>query len=248
MQNNAVDIYINNIELNEDDKKRTLFQNIKFRVKPKTVYAIVGQNGIGKTTLLNSLLNLLDKNIYSIKGEIFINGVDTYKCDEIILNNIRSKVVKYIFQDSVTCFDPQKKLKYYFEKFDLINTDLEELLDYFLLPTKEKILNYYPFELSGGIAQRLAIIWGIISRPGLLLLDEPNSALDIPITNLLSNKLKEIINRNDISILMVTQDINFALNTADKIGLLNNYGITEFNTTVDDPDHTKSLLLNSIMS
>jgi ABC-type dipeptide/oligopeptide/nickel transport system ATPase component len=131
-------------------------------------------------------------------------------------------------QDSADCFDPLKKIGYYFSSEKIDEKYFAELLDYFLLPKVESINNYFPHELSIGMAQRLAIIWGLLSKPKLLLLDEPNSALDISISNLLSNKLKEVAEEQKMAVLFISQDIDFAVNTASKIGLLTNTGLIEF--------------------
>jgi ABC-type dipeptide/oligopeptide/nickel transport system ATPase component len=242
-----LEVKLNSLELKKGTNFSLLFKNINFEVSTNSIYSLVGKNGIGKTTLLNSLLNLLDKKNYRIDGKVLIDGTDPYKCDLANLVYLRNKVVKYIFQDSQSSLDPLKKIFYYFKDYSN-STKLDELLDYFVLPKKEILLNYYPFQLSGGMAQRLAIILGIISQPKLLILDEPNSSLDIPISNLLSNKLIDFSSSNHTSILIVTQDINFALNTSDKISLLTQNGITEFNADRNKITEIKSTLIEALIT
>jgi len=244
--NNILEVKLNSLELKRESNYSLLFEHINFEVNSNSIYCLVGKNGIGKTTLLNALLNLLDEKIYRVKGNILIDGINPFSCDSANLILLRHKIVKYIFQDALSSFDPLKKINYYFKDYTN-SAQLDELLDYFILPKKETVLNYYPFQLSGGMAQRLAIILGIISKPKLLILDEPNSAVDIPISNLLSKKLIDFSRANQSSVLIVTQDINFALNTTDKIGLLTQHDITEFSTNRDNTTEIKTTLLNALL-
>jgi len=244
--NNILEVKLNSLELKRESNYNLLFNNLNFDVIPNSIYCLVGKNGIGKTTLLNALLNLLDDKTYRINGNILIDGINPYTFNTANLILLRHKVVKYIFQDALSSFDPLKKINYYFKDYTN-STQLEVLLDYFLLPKKETVLNYYPFQLSGGMAQRLAIILGIISEPKLLILDEPNSAVDIPISNLLSNKLIDFSRSNHSSVLIVTQDINFALNTSDKIGFLTKHGITEFSNSRDNNSELETTLINTLL-
>lgn len=232
--NNIIEAAIDFVELKLNGTIRVLFNNVNFILEKNSIYTLLGNNGVGKTTFLNSLLNLLDKRFYKIEGRIFVLGEDVLNSPKEEFRKFSKESVRFIFQDAVNCFDPVKKIVYYFHSWLPDSDYLDELLDYFLLPKKEIILNYYPYELSGGMAQRLAIIWGIISKPKLLIIDEPNTALDIPLSVLLSKKLVEISKQNGLSILIVTQDLKFAINTADKIGVLKNNGILEFNNDVEN--------------
>jgi ABC-type dipeptide/oligopeptide/nickel transport system ATPase component len=226
--NTILNVGINSILLKSQKNLRKLFQNIHFQLESNSIYALVGENGKGKTTLLKSTLNLLNKSIFEIDGTIKLFGIDMMKCDSKKLEDIRKNECRYILQDAADCFDPIKKIGYYFEDEQIDDQYFVELLDYFLLPKAELIVKNYPHELSVGMAQRLAIIWGLLAKPKLFLLDEPSSALDVSIANLLSNKLKEVSITQNTSILFISQDIDFAKNTASKIGMLSENGIIEF--------------------
>lgn len=238
-----IEANIDFVELKLNGSSKVLFSNVNFILENNSIYTLLGNNGVGKTTFLNTLLNLLDKRFYTVKGKINLLGYDLFNSSVDELQSLRKKSVRFIFHDAVNCFDPIKKIGYYFNLLPSENDYLDELLDYFLLPKKEIILNYYPYELSGGIAQRIAIIWGIVSKPKLLIIDEPNSALDIPLSVLLSKKLAEISKQNDLSILVVTQDLKFAFNTNGKIGLLKPNGIEEYNNDDENLNRLKIELM-----
>ena len=219
----VLSVGLNSIKRSNTNRNVFHLKKIFFDLREKEILAIVGPNGVGKTTLLNSFLNLLDYN-YTIDGIISLMGINPLSSSEKVLTNLRKNVTKYIFQDAANCFDPLRKLAYYFNS-TINESELDSYLSYFLLPTSDNILNKYPGELSIGMAQRLAIIWGLLSKPQLLLLDEPSSALDAPIINLLSYKLKEWNEKNNSSVVLVTQNINFAIHTATYITILTKDGL-----------------------
>lgn len=234
----VLSVNINSIKRNGIGHNVFLLKKIFFELKKKEILAIVGPNGIGKTTLLNSFLNLLDCN-YTVDGSISLMGMNLLDSSEKELTKFRKEKTKYIFQDAVNCFDPLRKLAYYFDS-SINRNELDFYLSYFLLPSSNNILNKYPGELSIGMAQRLAIIWGLLSKPQLLLLDEPSSALDAPIINLLSYKLKEWSENNNSSVILVTQNIDFAIHTATHISVLTKDGLIH-NGKNDIPNLQKCL-------
>lgn len=241
----VLSVNINSIKGNGIDRNVFYLKKIFFELRRKEILAIIGPNGIGKTTLLNSFLNILDSN-YAVDGSISLMGMDTMSSSEKVLINLRKNVTKYIFQDAANCFDPLRKLTYYFDS-SIDKNELDFYLSYFLLPPCDNLLNKYPGELSVGMAQRLAIIWGLLSKPQLLLLDEPSSALDAPIINLLSHKLKEWSEVNNSSIVLVTQNIDFAIHTATHISLLTKDGLIHYSKN-DIPNLQKNLCGSSTAS
>ena len=238
--NKILQVDVNSLTYCDDHLTRKIFSNVKFSIDANSIFAIIGKNGTGKTTLLKLILNLLNNNFYNWDGNILLNDVPILACGFDQLKELRRNKVRLILQDAVNCFDPLKKMKFYFTHFYELN-ELDELLDYFLLPPKNNILEFYPYELSGGMAQRLAIIWGILAKPQLLILDEPNSALDLPLSNLLSRKLKEL--KKYFTMLIVTQDIDFAINTSENIYCLTESGLHEIGKNNFQKDSVRLLLL-----
>lgn len=220
-----------------------VLSNVIFDLKPKEILAIIGVNGVGKTTLLNSLL-LLDKNNISVKGSINFLGTQLLGATEADLIKVRKNYVKYIFQDASNCFDPLKKLEYYFNDSSQIDA-LESHLNYFLLPSPDEILKKYPSQLSIGSVQRLAIIWGMLKKSPILMLDEPTSALDPPLINLLSHKLKTWCELNATSVVFTTQNIEFAVCTATSVVILTKEGL--FYTRTKEVKEIEKQLMNLLL-
>lgn len=238
---------INSIKIMYEQQPKTVVENFHYRFENGLVYALVGKNGSGKTTLLNSISKLLDEKFYSVEGNVFVGQNNILTCGVEELQFIRKNIVRNIFQDPQNLFDPLKRVGYYF--LDIIGADknkLVELFDYFLLPNTERVLDSYPHELSIGMAQRVALIFGFISDSKLLLLDEPNSSLDLPISNLLSKKLIEYAREKLTAVVFTTQDINFAIKTADKIVLLKNSGCLEYYNSPADQEQLKKVLIDNL--
>jgi ABC-type glutathione transport system ATPase component len=222
-----LNVDINLVSLFSEEKKTILLQDIVFNVKKGKICTILGKNGSGKSTLIKSLTNLLSAE-YIIDGEINFNEIDLLSCTEDKLKDVRKHNIRYVFQDAVNSFDPLKKIKYYFDLSNVSPLKIEELLLYFLLPEYKRLSTLYSYELSGGMAQRLLIVLALLANPDLLILDEPTSGVDYAVMNLILLKIKNYVRDHDKSVLIVTQDINFALKASDQIAYLSDGKLTQF--------------------
>lgn len=217
---------IKEITLNNNEG-RDLLCKINFTLNEKKIYTILGKNGTGKSTLIKSLTRLLNNNIYKVKGNVFWFDENIFEMESPRLLTLRKKEIKYVLQDLTNNFDPLKKLKYYFEKFGLGEKTISRKLNEFLLPDYQTISNLYPYEISGGMAQRLSLMLALLPNPKLLILDEPTSAIDYANINLIKLKLIEFKETGG-SALIVTQDISFAKGISDEIAFLDNKFLSEF--------------------
>ena len=213
-------VNIKQISLRVKNIEKIVLEQVSLTILNNSIVAILGKNGAGKTTLLKSIASLLDYKAYSVDGDILFNSINMLKESGEKLRELRRNNIRYVFQDSINCFDPLKKVKYYFDLYPAQKEYLNELLDYFLLPASDKLGKLYPYELSGGMAQRINIILALLAKPQLLLLDEPTSALDTPMANLLCNLLVKYAAEGNNSVLIITQDPDFADNVSDKIGII----------------------------
>ena len=220
---------INSVSILDEEKGRTILKDIKFDIERGKVYTILGKNGSGKSTLIKSLTSLLPKLEYEVKGEVNFEGcgIILNSSDEK-LREIRKHNIRYVFQDAANSFDPLKKIKYYFDLSNISPLKIEELLLFFLLPAYKKLSGLHSYELSGGMAQRLLIVLALLANPDLLILDEPTSGVDYAVMNLILLKIKNFVRDNDKSVLIVTQDINFAIKSSDYIAYLSDGNLTRF--------------------
>ena len=211
---------ISSVRINEEEKQRFILKDISFNVEFGKVYTILGKNGSGKSTLIKSLTSLLPQNVYQIEGKVIFQQTNLLRADPIKLKKIRKENIRYVFQDVANSLDPLKKLKYYFDLSGKKPDQIEEHLNFFLLPSYKKLCGMYSYELSGGMAQRILIVFALLAEPDLLILDEPTSGVDYAVINLIHLKIRDYIEEKDKAVLIVTQDINFALKSSDHISYL----------------------------
>lgn len=221
---------IKQLTIKNQSKDIALLKNINFNLKEGKVYTILGKNGSGKTTLIKSLTKLLDTKTYNLFGKILWDEQSIYQMSDVELLNLRRYKIRYVFQDLTNNFDPLKKLEFYLSQSKLNTSDLNKILSDFLLPDYKIISELYPYEISGGMAQRLSLMLSIISNPKLLILDEPTSALDYINTNLLKFILKDYCEKLN-SVIIVTHDMTFAKEVSGEIAVLKDGILSEFMST-----------------
>jgi ABC-type glutathione transport system ATPase component len=221
-------VNVENITLTGVQNRQALLQNINFELDVGKVYTILGKNGTGKSTLIKALTGLLNKNLFDINGTVFFNDQNLFVTGHENLRRIRQHEIRYVFQDAVNSFDPLKTFDYYFKNSFAEKEIIDSLLKYFLLPTYEEISKLYPYEVSGGMAQRLSMVLAFAVNPRLINFDEPTSGVDYAISNLLLLKLKEYTKERNNTALLVTQDINFAEKASDEIALLSDGRLSLF--------------------
>lgn len=238
---------IKNITLITDGKNREILSGINFTLDVSKIYTILGRNGSGKSTLIKSLTNLLNSSIYRVDGKVLWYSENIYEMDSNRILELRKKDIKYVLQDLTNNFDPLKKLKYYFDITSTNEKTISLHLRDFLLPDYSDISSLHPYEISGGMAQRLSLLFAMIANPKLLILDEPTSAIDYANMNLIKLKLIEF-KKNGGTALVVTQDINFAKEISDEIAYLQNGSISGFkagNTFFEDANSSNASFFNS---
>jgi ABC-type glutathione transport system ATPase component len=221
-------VNIKELKLSASTEEKVLLKNIYFDLGEKSIYTILGKNGSGKSTLIKSLAGLLDKRFYTVTGSIIADNIDITTATEAELMKIRREKIKYIFQDAINSFDPLRKLGYYFKRFGLDKDKSGELLSYFLLPGLNELRKMYPYELSGGMAQRFSFVISLLMNPELLILDEPTSGIDPAIANLFLLKIKEFISEDRHTVLLITQDIEFAKSAGGLTAHIRDGGLSLF--------------------
>lgn len=211
-------------------------QDVDLQMKPGEILGIVGESGSGKTTLIKSALGILGTEGQVESGRILFRGEELKTLSKERLRQVRGSGMGMIFQNPGASLCPVRKIGTQFletmkEHKTLNKKDAKyEILEHFEkmnLRDGERILNSYPFELSGGMNQRVAIALAMILRPSLILADEPTSALDVTVQ---AQVVKELMEMRDIfgtGILMVTHNIGVAAHMADRIIVMRDGKIIE---------------------
>lgn len=214
-------------------RSKILLKDVYFSMEKQNIYTILGKNGQGKSTLLKSITRLLDENVFSVTGSVEFENTDLLSLTQKQLTQFRKTKIQYVFQDPINSFDPLRKLGYYFRLFNFSQEDIKKEFDQFNLPEPEKIFALYPYEVSGGMAQRIAVVLALLKNPKLLLLDEPTSGIDNETISLVKERLKKFILQNDSVVLIITQDLSFAENMTNYIAYLESGKLSAF-VSLDD--------------
>ena len=173
--------------------------DVSLSVTEGEIVSIVGDSGSGKTTLIRAVLGLLPPGGKITGGEILFDGMDLVKADELQMQDIRGKEIAMIFQDVGAALDPIRKIRSQYEEAIAVHEKqpkhryIEKAVDMLKkmhLTDPGRVLDSYPFELSGGMKQRVGIAMGMTAKPKLLLADEPTSALDVTIQAQVVHQMK----------------------------------------------------------
>lgn len=222
---------------------------------------LVGEAGCGKTTTMKSILQILPPGDFRIpKGQIFYKGQDVLKMKGEELQNLRSKEVAMIFQDPTAALNPVftigSQLGDVIRHADIfkgsrhqkiIKENSIKALKEVYLPDPERMLINYPFQLSGGMRQRVCIAMAISSPRNLLIADEPGTSLDVTIQDQIHRLLNEIVENRNTAIILITHSLGVAREMTDRIYVMYAGTIVEMATPeilFENPVHpyTKGLL------
>ena len=251
---------IKNLNINYKNSIKAV-KNVSLTLEDNQIISIVGESGSGKSTLIRAILKLLPTGGKIESGNIFFLEKDILTLNKKELNKLRGKDIGMIFQDPNSTMDPIKTIEKQFIEYILEHNNISkkeaiDLAKKYLLKLNlidvERVLKSYPFELSGGMKQRVSIAMAMAQNPKLLLADEPTSALDVTIQAQVINELKKIRENFKTSIILVTHNMGVAAYISDKIAVMRNGEIVEFgdrDQIIKNPQHdyTKSLL-NAIIN
>ena len=233
---------------------------VSFSLSPGKIYVIVGESGSGKSTLLRTIGGLLTKEGKIVSGDIWMGEQNLIQLSEKEWCEVHGNKMGYIFQNPEQSLSPLAKIGKQFVECQNMHAktagkkskkeileDAEELLKELRFENPQRVLNSYPFELSGGMCQRVAIALAIMNQPSLLLADEPTSALDVASQDMTIETLLALRKKTDLSILLVTHNMEVARRLADEIGVMYQGRIIESGLPEEiwnDPkeDYTKKLI------
>lgn len=238
------------------NEERQALHNITMDIKHNEVIAIVGESGCGKSTLIKSIFNLLPKNAVVESGEILFNGQNMYELQAEQWRQLRGNDIAMIFQNPGSYMNPVMRIGRQFVESIRTHRKLskaeavqmaERALEKMNLQEPERIMRSYPFQLSGGMKQRVAISMALCMEPQLILADEPTSALDVVTQLKIMDEFKALQKEVQSSIIWITHNIGTAAYMADRIIVMNEGEIVEAGEKDDiiyypKMDYTKKLL------
>ncbi|WP_226666333.1 nickel import ATP-binding protein NikD [Metabacillus litoralis] len=249
---------VRNLQVKVSTKRDTLslVQNINFEVKKGSVLGLVGESGSGKTVTSMSILQLLDRKTTTIEGSIKLNGQELNGLNSKQMRKIRGKDIAFIMQNPMNAFTPVLTIGHQFietirshiscSKNRAREIAIEAMSDVNLLEPA-KLLKSYPFQLSGGMLQRVMIAIAACTHPAVIIADEPTTALDVKNQKTVLYHLDKIRVEYGSAILLISHDLGVIAEMADEVAVMQNGRIVEKADVFqlfDDPQHqyTKKLL------
>jgi ABC-type glutathione transport system ATPase component len=170
-------------DLTVENGGRAVISGVHLRISKGTIAGLYGDSGCGKTTLALALGGLLSSPPWTVRGEVRLDGRDLLSLKERELEAVRGARIGFVFQDATLSLNPVLRVRTQLNEIlraHVMERDLRELLQLAGLDDAGRILDAYPHQLSGGERQRVTIAQALACRPGLLVADEPFTALDGP--------------------------------------------------------------------
>lgn len=205
---------------------RTVVEGVSFQINPGEVVALVGESGSGKTTTAQAVIGLLSENGRLTQGAIRLNGTDISRWSQKQLDGIRGARISLIPQDPTSSLNPVKTIGAQVDEIlrlhqrasrQVIRQQTLALLARVGLTHPELRAQQYPYQLSGGMKQRVLIAIAIALKPALIIADEPTSALDVTVQKRVLDLLDELRQESGTAVLFVTHDLGVAAERADRL-------------------------------
>lgn len=205
-------------------------RNVSFDVAPGETLGIVGESGSGKSVTCYSMMGLIPMPPGRIEsGSAMLDGTDLLHCPEKELRSIRGKRISMIFQDPMTSLNPYLTIGEQVAEPLVIHEGAgkKEARDRALeqlalvgIPDAEQRMDAYPHQFSGGMRQRVMIAMALITRPEILIADEPTTALDVTVQKQVLDLIRKLQQDMGTSVILITHDLGVVRQYADRINVM----------------------------
>lgn len=243
-------------DLSVSNKDVEILKNISFQIKKGEILGIVGESGCGKSTLIRALIQMMNKSEKITNGEILFNEKNLLLLDNKQIRKLRGNNLGVIFQNPGATLNPIRKIGKQFVQTMQSHMNINKnealekaanMLEKVNLKDSKCILNSYPFELSGGMKQRVTIALAMILEPEILIADEPTSALDVTVQAQVVKEMMSLRDNFQTSIIIVTHSMSVISQMVDKVAVMYSGNMVEYGDKEDilrNPKHpyTKALI------
>ena len=229
---------------------------VSFNLERGKVLGIVGESGSGKSVTAYSIMQILASAGKIVSGSIKLDGQELVNSGEKVMRTVRGNKISIIFQDPMTSLNPTYTIGKQLMEAILLHTNRNkqqareraiEMLRLVNINEPEKRMKQYPFELSGGMRQRVMIAMALACEPDILIADEPTTALDVTIQAQILELMKDLQEELGMAIIMITHDLGVVAQMCDEVIVMYAGSICEQGTADEifyNPRHeyTKGLL------
>jgi peptide/nickel transport system ATP-binding protein len=237
---------------------RAVLRGVSFAVSPGEAYGLVGESGCGKSTTAYAALRYLPRNGRIMSGSVHVAGRDVTAMSNARLREFRSHEASMVYQDPGQAMNPSIKVgKQLVECFTLLGQDKtgahESSLDALRrvqIADPVRVMDRYPFQLSGGMQQRVVIAMALACNPSLLVLDEPTTGLDATVEAEVLDLVKRLRHETGAAVLMIAHNLGIIRSLCDRVGVMYAGTLVEEGASsevFDDPQHPYTVgLLRSL--
>ena len=249
---------------NYNAQKIDIIKNLSFNIFENEVVGLIGESGCGKTITAQTVLKLYNPKVYFVSKDsrIHWNNLNLLSCREKDLYNIRGKQIGYVFQEPSSAINPIKQINRQLIEISKLNKiynhediyhSIKNLFTDLAIDNFDLRMKQYPFQLSGGLLQRVQLAMVLLSDPKLIIADEPTSSLDTINQKKLINLLKSTVAKHNSAILFITHNIKLLRNFAHRIYIMYKGAIIEQGKTeeiINNPIHpyTKNIVSSTFDS
>jgi peptide/nickel transport system ATP-binding protein len=209
---------------------------VSFEIQPGETLGLVGESGSGKSVTAFSIVRLLQPPGRVASGHIWFEGRDLLALTEAQLPAVRGARIGFVFQEPMAALNPVVRVGAQIAEALVVHGQATrrearqraiELLRTVHIPNPERRVDDYPFELSGGMQQRVMIAAAIACHPPLLIADEPTTALDVTVQAQILDLLRELKHAFNLSLLLITHDLGVVAEAADRVAVMQRGKIVE---------------------
>ncbi len=203
-------------------------EGVSFKVEPGEALGLAGESGCGKTTIALSLIKLLPRGGVIRKGRILFEGLDLVPLKDNEMRKIRWKGIASVFQGAMNAFNPVIKIgDQIVEAIQTHEKDVDKKSAmaragnlFKMVGLEPERVDNYPHEFSGGMRQRALIAMALATNPKLLIADEPGTALDVIVQAQTLQLMRELKDKLDLSMIMISHDLSIIAETCEKIAIM----------------------------
>ncbi len=213
---------------------------VSLSLEEDSILGVVGESGSGKTVTALSVLQLVPFPGKIVKGSITYDGRELLNMTSDEIRHIRGKEISLIFQDAGAALNPVIPIGKQVEEIVLEHTDMSrrrarnlaiDLLGQMGIPDAKNMLSRYPFQLSGGMAQRVLMAIGVALKPKVLIADEPTSNLDVTLQAEILHRLSQLREENGSAIMLITHDLGVIAQMTQTVAVMYGGSIMEYTDT-----------------
>lgn len=203
--------------------------NVSFTLHKGEILGLVGESGCGKSVTSKSLLRILPQDITSVGGKVLYKGTDLLQISQKEMAEYRGNRISMIFQEPMVSLDPLYSIGDQLREVILSHKKVSrkeadqkvlEMLQEVGIPSPEIRVKQYPFEMSGGMRQRVMIAMALLLDPDILIADEPTTALDVTIQAQILSLLRRINQKFGTAIILITHDLGVIAECADHVAVM----------------------------